>query len=201
MEKEDKKKQNQGQNPNQNQKHEHKHEHHEHHEQNVQKEQKSKEQETIDALKVEVEALYLQKSALNEKLLRISADMQNMKRRFEEERSDLLMYDGEKFIKELLPVVDNFERAIKLDSPKLSEDLSKFLSGMKLIYGQLISILQAYGVTEIECIDKEFDPNTMEAVMVDTVEGKPMNIVIDCMQKGYMYKDKVLRVAMVKVNK
>ena len=124
-----------------------------------------------------------------------------MKRRFEEERSNLLMYDGEKFIKELLPIVDNFERALKLDNPNLTEDLSKFLAGFKLIYGQLISILQAYGVQEIECIDKEFDPSTMEAVMVDTVEGKPMNTVIDCMQKGYMYKDKVLRVAMVVVNK
>lgn len=198
MEKDEKKKHNHGQNPNQNQKHEQKHEHHDQH---VNQEQKSKEQETMEAMKVEVEALYLQKAALNDKLLRISADMQNMKRRFDEERSDLLMYDGEKFIKELLPVVDNFERAIKLDSPKLSDDLAKFLTGMKLIYGQLIGILQAYGVTEIECVDKEFDPNTMEAVMVDTVEGKPMNIVIDCMQKGYMYKDKVLRVAMVKVNK
>ena len=176
MEKDEKKKHNHGQNPNQNQKHEQKHEHHDQH---VNQEQKSKEQETMEAMKVEVEALYLQKAALNDKLLRISADMQNMKRRFDEERSDLLMYDGEKFIKELLPVVDNFERAIKLDSPKLSDDLAKFLTGMKLIYGQLIGILQAYGVTEIECVDKEFDPNTMEAVMVDTVEGKPMNIVID----------------------
>jgi molecular chaperone GrpE len=193
MEKEEKKKQNQVQN----QKHENKHD--KQHQQ--QHEQKNNEQEVNAALKAEVETLYLQKAALNDKLLRISADMQNMKRRFEEERSNLLMYDGEKFIKELLPIVDNFERALKLDNPNLTEELSKFLAGFKLIYGQLISILQAYGVQEIECIDKEFDPSTMEAVMVDTVEGKPMNTVIDCMQKGYMYKDKVLRVAMVKVNK
>ena len=193
MEKEEKKKQNQAQN----QKHENKHD--KQHQQ--QHEQKNNEQEVNAALKAEVETLYLQKAALNDKLLRISADMQNMKRRFEEERSNLLMYDGEKFIKELLPIVDNFERALKLDNPNLTEDLSKFLAGFKLIYGQLISILQAYGVQEIECIDKEFDPSTMEAVMVDTVEGKPMNTVIDCMQKGYMYKDKVLRVAMVVVNK
>lgn len=194
MEKDEKKKQNQFHNPKHENKHEKQHQQ-EHHE------QKNNEQEVNAALKAEVETLYLQKAALNDKLLRISADMQNMKRRFEEERSNLLMYDGEKFIKELLPIVDNFERALKLDNSNLTEDLSKFLAGFKLIYGQLVSILQAYGVQEIECIDKEFDPSTMEAVMIDSVEGKEMNTVIDCMQKGYMYKDKVLRVAMVVVNK
>lgn len=137
---------------------------------------------------------------LNDKVLRLSAEMQNMKRRYEAEISRSYKYDGEEFIKKILPIVDNFERAIKLDDSNLSDDLSKFLSGFKMIYGNLKDILKSYEVTEIECIKKAFDPNTMEAVLTEHDDTLEPGIVIDCMQKGYMYKDKVIRVAMVKVN-
>lgn len=137
---------------------------------------------------------------LNEKLLRVMAEMQNMKRRNDEEISKLCKYDGEKLITKILPIVDNFERAIMLDNRDLSDEVSKFLSGFKMIYTNLISILNELEVKEIDCKGLEFDPNKMEAVLTDSNKELPSNVVLEVLQKGYTYKDKVIRVAMVKVN-
>ena len=148
----------------------------------------------------EIEKLNEEKKALNEKLLRVTAEMQNMKRRYDEEISRIYKYDGETFIKKILTTIDNFERAISLDDEILDDSLSKFLSGFKLIYGDLRKNLDEIGVKEIECLNSPFNPETMEAVMTEKVEGKESNIVIDVMLKGYIYKDKVIRPAMVKVS-
>lgn len=137
---------------------------------------------------------------LNDKILRLTAEMQNMKRRNEEEISKLCKYDGEGIIKGLLPIIDNFERAIKLDDRDLTDELSKFLSGFKMIYTNLLNLLNNLEVKEIECKGLEFDPNKMEAVLTEKDENLPSNVVLEVLQKGYTYKDKILRVAMVKVN-
>lgn len=151
-------------------------------------------------LNEKINQLEEQNKILNDKLLRVTAEMQNMKRRYDEEISKIYKYEGEKLIKKILGVVDNFERAISLDDEILDDNLSKFLSGFKLIYAELKKDLEDAGVKEIECLNKEFNPNTMEAVMTDHIEGKEANIVIDVMLKGYIYKDKVIRPAMVKVS-
>jgi len=137
---------------------------------------------------------------LNEKLLRITAEMQNMRRRFDEERQNLCKYDGEAVIKKLLPIVDNFERAIKLDDNELNDELSKFLSGFKMIYANLINLLEELDVHEVVAQDQDFDPKLMEAVLTDKDELYPPNTVLEVLQKGYIYKDKLIRPAMVKVN-
>jgi len=139
-------------------------------------------------------------SYLNEKILRISAEAQNIKRHSEEEKSRLIKYDGEEFIKELLPIIDNFEQAIKLDDNNLNDELSKFLEGFKMIYGNLNKLLKDKEVVEVDALHKPFDENTMHAIMIDKDDEYENNIVLDVMQKGYMYKDKLLRPAMVKVN-
>lgn len=146
------------------------------------------------------EKLVLENAKLNEKVLRLMAEMQNIKRRNDEEISRLCKYDGEKLILKLLPIVDNFERAISLDDRDLSDEVSKFLSGFKMIYTNLVSILQELEVKEIECKGLEFDPNKMEAVLTESDKSLPSNVVLEVLQKGYTYKDKVIRVAMVKVN-
>ncbi len=146
------------------------------------------------------EKLVKQNAELNDKILRITAEMQNMKRHFEEDKTRLIKYDGEKLILEILPIVDNFERAIILDDENLSDELSKFLSGFKMIYGNLVDILNKLEVKEIECVGKPFDSISMNAVLIDHIKDVDDNVVIDCMQKGYMYKDKIIRPAMVKVN-
>ena len=138
---------------------------------------------------------------LKDKYLRTSAEMQNMKRRMEEERANLLKYDGEELIKKLLPIVDNFERAISMDDANLEDELSKFLNGFKMIYGNLSDTLQGYEVIAMDILGKPFDPNTMNAVLVEEAEGVEPNTVIDVLQKGYTYKGKVIRYAMVKVSK
>jgi molecular chaperone GrpE len=148
----------------------------------------------------EIEKLNKEKAELMDKVLRLTAEMQNMNRRFNEEKANIYKYDGEKLIKELLPILDNFERAIALDDDNLTDELSKFLAGFKMIYTSLLSLLNNMGVHEIEALGKEFDPNTMEAIMTTNIIEEEQNVVVDVMQKGYMYNDKVIRTAMVKVN-
>ena len=159
------------------------------------KKKKEHKKENKELLKLEEE-----KRLLNDKLLRVSAEMQNMKRRYEEELAKSYKYGGEEVILSLLPVIDNFERAIKLDDSNLSDELSKFLEGFKMIYGNVLNILNNLEVKEIEVLHKPFDPTMMEAVLTSHEDGVEAGIVIDVMQKGYMYKDKVIRVAMVKVS-
>ena len=142
-----------------------------------------------------------QNKELADKVLRLNAEMQNMRRRMEEEKANLLKYEGEDLIKKLLPVVDNFERAISMDDANLQDEVSKFLSGFKMIYGNLSATLQSYDIHVIEALHQPFDHNTMEAVMTEEVEGIEPNQVIDVLQKGYTYKGKVIRYAMVKVSK
>ena len=166
----------------------------------IKKETKEVKKEHKIKIDKEKEELKKKNTELNDKVLRISAEMQNMKRRYDEEIARIYKYDGEKLVKELLPIIDNFERAISLDDDDLTDELSKFLSGFKMIYTSFLSTLNGIGVKEIECIGKEFDPNTMEAIMTTSIPERNNNEVIDVMQKGYTYNDKVIRVAMVRVN-
>ena len=148
----------------------------------------------------EVEKLKQENNLLNDKLLRVSAEMQNMKRRYDEEISKIYKYEGESFIKKTLNILDNFERAMSMDNDNIEDEVSKFLNGFKLIYNELKKNLEETGVVEIECLDLQFDPTTMEAIMTEKVEGKDSGVVTCVMLKGYKYNDKVIRPAMVKVN-
>ena len=137
---------------------------------------------------LELEKLKKDVATSNEKVVRLSAEIQNMRRRYEDELSDL--------VKSLLPIIDNFERAIAMDN---SEN-DKYLEGYKMIYTNMLTILKNIGVTEIECLHKPFDPKFMDAVLTENIIEEEQGIVLDVLQKGYMYKDKLLRPAMVKVN-
>ena len=148
----------------------------------------------------ELQKLVEENKVLQDKVLRVTAEMQNMKRRMEEERSNLLKYEGEDFIKSILPIADNFERAIGVNEEGLSEEVVKYLNGFKMIYSNLSSILQSNQVEIIDAINKHFDPNTMDAVLTESIIEEEQGVVLDVLQKGYMYKDKLLRPAMVKVN-
>ena len=155
---------------------------------------KKKEDEEKKKLQAEVDAL-------KDKYLRANAEMQNMRRRMEEEKASLLKYEGEDLIKKLLPIVDNFERAIQMDDTNLEDEVSKFLSGFKMIYGNLSDTLKGYEVEVMDILNKPFDPNTMEAVLMEEAPSVEPNTVVDVLQKGYTYKGKVIRHAMVKVSK
>lgn len=138
---------------------------------------------------------------LEEKYIRLQAEYLNFKSRTQNEISKMLKYEGESLIKQILTIKDNFERACILDDNDLSDEVSKFLSGFKMILGTLTSILESIGVKEIDCLGKEFDPHFEEAVLTEHDVNKPENVVLEVFTKGYMYKDKLIRPAMVKVNK
>ena len=138
--------------------------------------------------------------ALQEALLREKAEVQNYKRRKDEEISKTLKYANEDMILEFLPILDNLERAIKLDDNNPDDEVSKFLSGIKMVYTQIKNMLEKYEVKEIDTLGKPFDPTYHQAVLTDKVDDKEPGIVLEVYQKGYIYKDKVIRVSMVKVN-
>ena len=146
-----------------------------------------------------LEELQNEINTLKDKNMRIAAEMDNTLRRKDEETNRLLKYSNESLITELLPVIDNFERALNVDAK--TTDIESYQKGMTMIYNSLKNILEKFEVKEIEAIDKEFDPSYHQAVMQEEKEGTKENIVIEVLQKGYTYKDKVIRPAMVKVSK
>ena len=146
-----------------------------------------------------LEELQNEINTLKDKNMRIAAEMVNTLRRKDEETNRLLKYSNESLITELLPVIDNFERALNVDAK--TADIESYQKGMTMIYNSLKNILEKFGVKEIEAIDREFDPSYHQAVMQEEKEGTKENIVIEVLQKGYTYKDKVIRPAMVKVSK
>ena len=136
---------------------------------------------------------------LEEKALRDKAEMINYRKRKDDEISRMLKYKDEELIMEMLPIIDNFESAIKMDDNNLTDEVSKFLSGFKMIYGNLIGILENIGVKPINGNNKPFDPAYHQAVMTEKCDMEP-GMVIEVLRKGYILKDKVLRPAMVKVS-
>ncbi|MGI6425300.1 MAG: nucleotide exchange factor GrpE [Tepidanaerobacteraceae bacterium] len=129
--------------------------------------------------------------------LRAQADFDNYRKRMQKEIQDVHLYAGEDIIKDILPVVDNFERA--LDSMKDKDD--PFYKGIELIYQQLKSVLEKHEIKEIEAVGKPFDPNYHDAVMMVQNEELQDNTVSEVMLKGYMYHSKVIRPSMVQVVK
>ena len=156
------------------------------------KDHKNKEKKKIEELEIEV-------AELKDKNMRVTAEMINTIRRKEEETARLLKYSNESLILEILPIIDNFERALSIKTD--NADVVNYQKGMEMIYTGLINILNKYEVKEIDALNKEFDPSFHQAVMSEEKEGTNPNIVIEVMQKGYTYKDKVIRPAMVKVSK
>lgn len=128
--------------------------------------------------------------------LRLNAEFQNFRRRVEKEKADIYKFANEKLMLDLLPVVDNFERAL---STMVCEDTT-FTDGIDLIKKNLTDFLTKNNVKEIEALDQEFDHDKHHAVMTEEREGVEANVVIEEFQKGYMLNDKVIRHSMVKVS-
>ena len=137
---------------------------------------------------------------LEDELLRSKAEFINYRKRLEDEQARLLKFCNEDLIKEVLPILDNFERAISMDDTNLDDEVSKFLSGFKMIYCNFVNILKNYGVIEIDGNNKPFDPVYHEAIMTEKREGVEAGMVLEVLQKGYILKGKVIRPAMVKVS-
>lgn len=131
------------------------------------------------------------------RLLRLAADMENIKKRQGKERADLLLFANENLIKELLPVVDNLERA--LDHGRQAEAPEALLEGIDLVYQGFLKALARFGVTPLESVGQPFDPAFHNAVMQEETTDFPDCGVIKELQKGYLMNQRLLRPAMVVV--
>ncbi len=134
---------------------------------------------------------------LTDRLMRTMAEFDNYRKRSEKEKA--MMYDMgiKSFIEKILPIVDNFERGFGTITEKEKE--SAFAQGIELIYRQLLTALDEVGLKPIDAVGKEFDPNLHNAVMHGEDDSMGENLVSDEFQKGYLYKDMVVRHSMVKV--
>jgi len=148
----------------------------------------------------EVESLKAKIKELEEQRLRDLADFENMKKRYEKEKSQAIAYAQEGFARDLLSVVDSLDSAVALeiDEENLKESLEKIKEGIDLTLEQINKVFQKHGI-ELVSFDDGFDPNFHEAIMKVDSEDKKSGEVVQVFQKGYKYKDRVLRPAMVSI--
>ena len=132
-----------------------------------------------------------------DRALRLAAEMENLKKRLEREKADLLQFANENLIKELLPVVDNLELA--LDHGRQAETPAPFLEGIDLVHQGFLKALARFGVTPIVAVGQPFDPNFHNAVMQEMAPEAPDYTVLKELQKGYLLQNRLLRPAMVVV--
>lgn len=155
-------------------------------------------EENFARLQAEHKALTEEIETVKERMLRVQAEYDNYRKRTEKERIASRKYEAESLATELLQVIDNFERALQTE---VDESAQGFYDGVKMVYGQFIEALKTQGVEVMEVENEPFDPNLHHAVMQEEDDSKESNIVTEELQKGYLLKDKVIRPAMVKVNK
>jgi molecular chaperone GrpE len=156
------------------------------------------EEESIEARLKASEAKAEEK---HDRLLRVTAEFENYKKRAERDINDFRKFANESLIKDILPIVDNLERALEIsdgDDEKTSDSMRE---GVEMTLKGLLNTLKKYGVVPIESLEKPFDPNFHQAVMQEESETRPDNTVSQELQKGYMMQDRLLRPAMVVVSK
>ena len=163
------------------------------------KEKKTKEQAKIEKLEGEIKGLTEEVAKWKNEYLKAYAEMENYKKRTNDEAIKNRKYASQHVIGELIQPVDMLTQVVNMPSP--SPEIQNYLIGFQMITNQLVDVLKAEGLAPVEALNKEFDPKNMQAVETVNEPDKDDNIVVKVMQPGYMYKDRVLRPAMVVVNK
>jgi molecular chaperone GrpE len=153
-----------------------------------------------DDLKAELKAAQDKAEDHYDRLLRLSAEFDNYKKRTSREMTDVVRYANEKLLKDLLIVVDNLERAISSADQDNPTD-SSLVEGIHLTLNEVLKILQQYNVQPVKALGESFDPAIHQAMMQQEVENEPANTVVQEMQKGYRIHERLLRPAMVVVSK
>lgn len=146
----------------------------------------------------EVEELEKKLQDEENRYLRLRADFDNFKRRTQTERESAAKYRSQSLLTDLLPVLDNFERALQVEAT--TEDGQSIKKGIEMVYRSLVEATAKEGLEVIETVDHPFDPNVHQAVMQEQDDSKEAGVVLQELQRGYKLKDRVLRPAMVKVN-
>jgi len=157
------------------------------------------EEEKVEDINTEDEVTVLLKKIdeLKFNYAKAYADTENLKKRLNQEAEKAKKYRIQSFALEILPVIDNLERALKQDVAKEDEGFKK---GVEMTYNLLIQALKKEGVEEIDCLNKKFDSNFHQSLMAEKKEGVEPGQVIEVLQKGYTLKDRILRPSLVKVS-
>ncbi|AIO18994.1 Protein GrpE [Candidatus Izimaplasma bacterium HR1] len=151
-----------------------------------------------EAQQLAIEKLELAIKDLQNEYLKEKADLENIKKRLEKERTLERKYAAMNFAKKLVSPLDTFELAL---SHEVDDEATKnFLQGFKMIQDQIKKALEEEGVSEIDALDEDYDPNFHQAIMTEKREGVEPNKVIEVLQKGYMFKDRVIRPVIVKIS-
>lgn len=140
---------------------------------------------------------------LKDRMLRAAAENENFKKRVEREKQASLKYAGETIFREILPAVDNLERAIGqgvIEGADAQKNLAALIEGVELTLKNLVNTLEKFEVKPVESVGKPFDPKNQEALTMDVSDSVPANHVITEYEKGYYYKDRLLRAAKVVVS-
>lgn len=165
------------------------------------KDEEIKEEEKVEEVAIEPETPSAEEEVtkLNDRILRLNAEFSNYKKRTEREKSDIYKFANEKLFLELLPVIDNMERAI--GSIGNAEDHKAVIEGVNLIKQSFDDFLEKHGIKEIEAVGNSFDPELHHAVLTEETDAFEEDVVMDEFQKGYILNEKVIRHSMVKVSK
>ncbi|MFD2913210.1 nucleotide exchange factor GrpE [Jeotgalibacillus terrae] len=156
-------------------------------------------EETAETEEIAAEENWQQKAEeAEDKYLRLRAEFDNYRRRIQKENETLQKYRAQNVVTGILPALDNFERALNIETT--NDESASLLKGMQMVHSSLLEALKAEGVEVIESVGQQFDPNLHQAVMQVSEEGTESNTVIEELQKGYKLKDRVIRPSMVKVN-
>jgi molecular chaperone GrpE len=153
--------------------------------------------EQLQELEKQLEELRNEKADIYDKFLRKAADFDNYRKRTEKERREQQQYALMGFLSELIHILDNFERAFEHSDEQSSPEYQK---GVELIYRQLRDLMEKKGLRPMHSEGKPFDPNIHEAISREQREDLPENTVLEELQKGYFFRDKLLRPALVKVS-
>lgn len=162
------------------------------------KKKKSREQMQIEALKAEINQMRDERNKEHETFLKARADLENVRRRVQEEAIKDRKYASMSMVSELITPVDMLVKASNMQTEDVQ--MKNFLIGFQMIATQIVDILKRDGLQEIEAKDKEFDPNFHQAMAKEHVEGVEPGRVIEVMQTGYKYKDRIIKPSMVKVS-
>jgi len=163
------------------------------------KEKKDKHKSEIAKLEAKLKEADLKYAELKNEYLKVFAEMENTKKRLKEEAIKDRKYASQSVIGELVTPIDMFVKIVNMESS--NPEVKNYQIGFQMIANQIVDIMKREGLSHIESLNKEFDPKVMQAVQTEWDETKPENSVLRVMQDGYMYKDRVLKPAMVVVNK
>ncbi|OIJ16682.1 nucleotide exchange factor GrpE [Anaerobacillus alkalilacustris] len=159
---------------------------------------KDEEDVNLSEEELRIQDLETQVKDLNDRLLRVQADYDNFRRRTRQEKEAAAKYRSQSLLEELIPAIDNFDRALGVNAE--SDEAKSIQQGMEMVYRQLTEALKNEGLEVIEAVGQDFDPHYHQAVMQVESEDYQPNVVVEELQKGYKLKDRVIRPSMVKVS-